>query len=61
MSPDLALWHKCEVILPRLTIDGGLTLTGQVWRREHPDPRWWRRWEYKQSAETNEEFNDRAV
>lgn len=55
MTDDESLWHKCWLILPRLLINGKLSLgPGQVWRRKVNG-----KWQYRQDEETDEEFLDR--
>ena len=54
-SADEALWHKCQIIFPRRTIEGKWTdLLGQVWRRKIDG-----KWQYKQDEETESEFDAR--
>jgi hypothetical protein len=51
---DIAVWHQCQMIFPRRTIDGKWTgPLGKTWRR-------WRggRWEYQQDEPTTEEMLD---
>jgi hypothetical protein len=53
-TQDVTIWHVCNTIFPRRTIDGKWTgPLGKTWRR-------WRdgRWEYQQDAETTEEMWD---
>jgi hypothetical protein len=51
---DPAVWHQCRnPIIPRRTFDGKWTnLVGQTWRRQRKDGKW----EYKQDAETGDEW-----
>jgi hypothetical protein len=39
-----AIWHKCNPIVPRRTIDGSWTGLTQTWRRQRKDGKW----EYRQ-------------
>jgi hypothetical protein len=54
---DETEWHKCPTpIIPRRTIDGRWAIEpGQTWRRKRPDGKW----EYRQDAETVDEWLDR--
>jgi hypothetical protein len=53
---DESQWHKCRTpFFGKPTIDGGRTGGhGQTWRRRTADG-----WEYRQDAETLEEFEAR--
>lgn len=55
---DDALWQKCAPrILPVRLTDGGWSMPhGQLWRRKGPEG-----WEYRQDAETDDEFNSRSI
>jgi hypothetical protein len=52
-----AVWQKCSLWLPMLHRDihgQRLSSVGQVWRRRRPDGKW----EYRQDAETFDEWSN---
>jgi len=49
------IWHKCNPVVPRRTIDGSWTKLTQTWRRQRKDGKW----EYRQGEPTVDDWSNR--